>query len=176
MCTCLVCDARLRFCSSNRSTVCPPRLVLVCICVQGREPYIGVILQGRSRLCLGSVFGFRMDNPSVLCVYGMITVRRKGPLPAPYTFCCSFGRTAKSTVWPIRHWGGEPYANPYSSIYLYARMDVWEKLTKKRKQHPPQGDDTSTVYAATCRVGRREQGEARPAISAPRGGLHLDLL
>ena len=33
-----------------------------------REPYIGVILHGGSRLCLGSVFGFCIDNPSVLCV------------------------------------------------------------------------------------------------------------
>ena len=46
---------------------------------------------------------------------------------------------------------------------------------KKRKKHPPQGDDAGTVSAGTCRVGRGEQGEARPAIGGPRGGPHLDL-
>ena len=43
-------------------------------------------------------------------------------------------------------------------MYLYVRIDVSEKLEKKRKEHPPQGDDASTVSAATCRVGRGEQG------------------
>ena len=59
-------------------------------------------------------------------------------------------------------------------MFLYVGIGVWGK-TKERKQHPPQGDDASTVSAATCRVGRDEQGEARPASSAPRGGPHLDL-
>ena len=54
-------------------------------------------------------------------------------------------------------------------------VDVWVKMTVKKRKHPPQGDDASTVSAGTCRVGRGEQGEARPAISAPRGGPHLDL-
>ena len=55
-------------------------------------------------------------------------------------------------------------------------MDVWVKKTKKkRKKRPPQRDDASTVSAGICRVGRGEQGEARSAISAPRGGPHLDL-
>ena len=48
-------------------------------------------------------------------------------------------------------------------------------MTIKGKQYPPQGDDASTVQAATCRVGRGEQGEARPATSTPRGRPHLDL-
>ena len=48
-------------------------------------------------------------------------------------------------------------------------------MTKKRKQHPTQGDDASTVYAATCKVVRGEQGEARQTMSAPNGGPHLDL-
>ena len=60
-------------------------------------------------------------------------------------------------------------------VYLYVRIDVWKTLTKKRKQHPPQRDDASTVSAATCRVWGGEQGEARPAISAPKSGPHLDL-
>ena len=60
-------------------------------------------------------------------------------------------------------------------MYLYVRIDVLEKLTKCRKQQPPQGDDASTVYAATCRVGRGEQGEAHPTVSAPRGGPNVDL-
>ena len=59
-------------------------------------------------------------------------------------------------------------------MYLYVRIDICEKMTKARKQHPPEGDDASTVYAATYRVGRGEQGDARPAISALRGGPHLD--
>ena len=45
-------------------------------------------------------------------------------------------------------------------------------MPKKRKKHPPQGDDVSTVY---LKGGRGEQGEARPAISAPSGRPHLDL-
>ena len=49
------------------------------------------------------------------------------------------------------------------------------KIEKNRKQHPPQRDDASTVSAGTCRVGRGEQGAARPAISAPRGEPHIDL-
>ena len=61
-------------------------------------------------------------------------------------------------------------------MFLYVRMDVWVKMTqKKRKQHLPQGGDASTVSAGTCRVGKGEQGEARPALSPPRGGPHLDL-
>ena len=46
---------------------------------------------------------------------------------------------------------------------------------KKQKQHPSQGDDAGTTEGATRRVVRGEQGETRPAISAPRGGPHLDL-
>ena len=63
-------------------------------------------------------------------------------------------------------------------MFLYLRIDVWVNLTKKRtlKKHPPQGDYAYTVSAGTCRVGRGEQGEARPAISAPRGGPHLELV
>ena len=49
------------------------------------------------------------------------------------------------------------------------------KNQKRTKEHPPQGDDASTVTADTCWVGRGEQGEARPAIGAPRGGPNLDL-
>ena len=38
----------------------------------------------------------------------------------------------------------------YSGIYMIdmsmcVRIDVWEKMTKKQTQHPPQGDDASTV-------------------------------
>ena len=60
-------------------------------------------------------------------------------------------------------------------VYLYVRIDVWKKNDKKTKKHPQQGNDASTVSAVTCRVGRGDQGEARPAISAPRGEPHLDL-
>ena len=37
------------------------------------------------------------------------------------------------------------------------------------------GDDAGTAEGATCSVGRGEQGKARPATSALRGGLHLEL-
>ena len=46
---------------------------------------------------------------------------------------------------------------------------------KNGKKHPPQGDDASTVPTGTCRVGRGQQGESRPASSALRCGCHLDL-
>ena len=39
-------------------------------------------------------------------VYGMITVPTLGPIPAPRAFRNPFGRTPKSIVWAIRHWGG----------------------------------------------------------------------
>ena len=59
--------------------------------------------------------------------------------------------------------------------YLQVRIERWDVLVKERKQHPSQGDDARTAEGATCRVGRGEQGEALPAINAPRGGPHLDL-
>ena len=80
-------------------------------------------------------------------------------------------------VHPNRDW--------YVSTHLHVRIDAWELLTKKRKQHPPPGDDTST--------GRwREHGQGRPRQSRerrarwgtsskhrtrrmPNGGLHLEL-
>ena len=54
-------------------------------------------------------------------------------------------------------------------------MNGWDILTKKRKRHPPPGDDASTAGAAPVRVGRDEQGEARRANTALNGGLHLEL-
>ena len=30
-------------------------------------------------------------------------------------------------------------------MFLYVRMEIWVKMTKKRQKHPPQGDDASTV-------------------------------
>ena len=57
---------------------------------------------------------------------------------------------------------------------LYVRIDAWEKMSKNRKQYPPQGG-MSTVYASTCRVGKGEQGEPSPAIRARTGRPHLDL-
>ena len=60
-------------------------------------------------------------------------------------------------------------------MYLHVRIESWDILKKKRKQYPLQGDDARMAEGATCRVGRGDQGEARPAISAPRGGPRLDL-
>ena len=37
-------------------------------------------------------------------------------------------------------------------------------MTKKRKKHPSQADDASTVWAVACRVGRGEQGEAHGEV------------
>ena len=33
-------------------------------------------------------------------------------IPAPHTFLNSFGRAAKSKLWPIRCWDGEGISNP----------------------------------------------------------------
>ena len=60
-------------------------------------------------------------------------------------------------------------------MYPYVRIDVWEKMTKKRKQHPPPGGDASTAEGALGRVRRDEQGEARRANTTPNGGRHLEL-
>ena len=61
-------------------------------------------------------------------------------------------------------------------MYLYVRVDSWEKLTKKRNQHPSPGDDASTAEAALGRVGRDEQREAHRANTTPNGGPHLELV
>ena len=59
-------------------------------------------------------------------------------------------------------------------MYTYVRIDAWYTLTKKRKQHPPPGDDASTAEAVSGRVGRDEQG-VRQANTTPTGGPHLEL-
>ena len=82
--------------------------------------YIGVMLQGESRLWLGCVLFFAWITPPCY-VYWVITVLRKGP-PARHRFRSSFRRTAKTRVWPIRHWGGE------------AHSDVWYICTGWFKQ------------------------------------------
>ena len=63
----------------------------------------------------------------------------------------------------------------YSTYTSMRTTESWDILIKKRKQNPSQGDDAGTAEGTTCRVGRGEKGEARPATSAPRGGPHLDL-
>ena len=57
-------------------------------------------------------------------------------------------------------------------MYLYVRIDVGQNLTGKRKHHPPQGDDTSTLKAVDCMVGSGKQCEAPPGMSTPRGRSH----
>ena len=59
--------------------------------------------------------------------------------------------------------------------YLYVRIESWDILIKKRKQHPSQGDDAGMAEGAPCIVGRDEQGEARRANATPDGGPHLEL-
>ena len=59
-------------------------------------------------------------------------------------------------------------------MYQYARIDAWDNLIKKRKQHRPPGDDASTGEAAPGRIGSDEQGEARRGNTTPNGGPHLD--
>ena len=54
-------------------------------------------------------------------------------------------------------------------------MDVWVKMAKNEKSTRRRETKASTVSAGTRRVGRGEQGEARPVISAPRGRPDLDL-
>ena len=51
-----------------------------------------------------------------------------------------------------------------------------KKMTAKRKQHPPPGDDASTAEAAPGTVGIDEQGKARQVNTTPNGGPHLELL
>ena len=58
---------------------------------------------------------------------------------------------------------------------IYVLIDNLDILTKKRKEHPPQGDDASTAEAAPGRARRDEQGEAHRANTKPYGGPHLDL-
>ena len=60
-------------------------------------------------------------------------------------------------------------------MYMYVRIDAWDILTKKRKQHPPLGDNASTAEAAPGRVGRNDQCEARRANTTPSHGAHLEL-
>ena len=58
-------------------------------------------------------------------------------------------------------------------IYTYNRKLGY--FDKKPKQNPSHGDHAGTAGGTTCRVGRGEQGEARPAIRAPRSEPNLDL-
>ena len=46
--------------------------------------------------------------------------------------------------WPAEAAHVDPF---YTLVYidLYVQIDVWKKMTKSRKQPPPQGDDASTV-------------------------------
>ena len=60
-------------------------------------------------------------------------------------------------------------------MYLYVLIDAWDVLIKKRKQHPPPGDDARTAEAAPGRVGRDEQGEARRPNTTPNSGPRLEL-
>ena len=48
-------------------------------------------------------------------------------------------------------------------------------MIKKRKQHPPPGDDASTAVTAPGRVGRDEQGGAIRRNIKPNCGAHLEL-
>ena len=60
-------------------------------------------------------------------------------------------------------------------MYLHVRIHAWDVLTTKRTQHPSPGDDAGTAEAASGRVRRDEQGEARRANTTPNGGPHLEL-
>ena len=52
----------------------------------------------------------------------------------------------KRTVAYLCTYQGSSYTTIYQSdMYLKVRIDVCEKMTKKRKKHPPKGDDASTV-------------------------------
>ena len=63
-------------------------------------------------------------------------------------------------------------------MYLYVRKDTRDRnktFVQKEKQHPSPGDDVSMAEAASGRVRRDEQGEARRANTTPNGGPHLEL-
>ena len=57
---------------------------------------------------------------------------------------------------------------------LYVRIENWHTLTKKKKAEPIAGKRRGHGRRHYCRVGRGEQGEARPAKSLSRGGPHLE--
>ena len=59
-----------------------------------------------------------------------------------------------------------------SKNLLDTSLDIF---TKKRKQHPSQGDDASTGVVAPGIDGREEEGEARRANTTPNGGPNLEL-
>ena len=54
-----------------------------------------------------------------------ITVPTKGHLPAPHSFRCSHGRTSKSRLWPIRHWGREAESNPEVLPTYQRSFELW---------------------------------------------------
>ena len=63
-------------------------------------------------------------------------------------------------------------------MYLYVRKDTRDRnktFVQKEKQHPSPGDDVSMAEAASGRVRRDEQGEARRANTTPNGVSHLEL-
>ena len=60
-------------------------------------------------------------------------------------------------------------------MYLNLRIDVCQKVTNKTKITPAAGGRRELGLGRTRTVGTGEQGEACPAISAPRGGPQLDL-
>ena len=60
-------------------------------------------------------------------------------------------------------------------MFLYVRIDVWEKMTKKAKTVPATGRRREHGLGRYLQGREGEQGEARSAISAPRGRPHLAL-
>ena len=82
---------------------------------------------------------------------GNVTLKQKKHTPS------SWIRTTNNTS------KGE---QPTCSIYV--RIDVWKKNDKKTKTAP-------AAWRRREHGREGEQGEARPAMSAPRGGPHLDL-
>ena len=60
--------------------------------------------------------------------------------------------------------------------FLYVRIDVWVKMTKKKKEKSTCCREATRARSRPVLAGSGgEQGEARPAISAPSGGPHRDL-
>ena len=86
-----------------------------------------------------------------------------GTSPAPHTFVNSFGRAAKSKVWPIRHWGGNANSNPLLTLCLVAQRsyqilkDAWNVPFLSRASGSGTGDAELPRSEATPATSSKSQ-------------------
>ena len=68
----------------------------------------------------------------------MVAVPTLGCMSAPHMFRSSFGRTAKSRVWPIRHWGREARSNPVGRSrdrYIFYPFAVFRTVHTRKQSN-----------------------------------------